>query len=100
VNVVSSRHEAACVSVLEAACTGLMTVGTAVGYLADWSPDRAVAVPVRDAIALSGAIAELLTDRRRRDDIAARARAWALEHDVMWAAGRFGQIYHEVVRQP
>jgi glycosyltransferase involved in cell wall biosynthesis len=100
VNVVSSRHEAACVSVLESACTGLMTVGTAVGYVADWAPDRAVAVPVRDPTALSGAIAELLTDRRRRDDIAARARAWALEHDVMWTARQFDQIYHEVVRQP
>lgn len=97
-NVVSSRHEAACVSILEAACTGLMSVGTAVGYLADWSPDRAVAVPVRDATALSGAIAALLTDRRHSDDIAARARAWALEHDVMWTARRFDQIYHEVVR--
>src|SRR5439155_25742850 len=46
VHVVSSRHEAASVVVLEAASTGLATVGTAAGYVADWTPDRAVAVPV------------------------------------------------------
>jgi glycosyltransferase involved in cell wall biosynthesis len=98
-NVVSSRHEAACVSVLEAACTGLATVGTAVGYVADWAPHLAVAVRVRDATTLGDAMAELLTDARRRGDIATRARAWALEHDVNWTARRFDQIYQEVLTE-
>src|SRR5262249_42029250 len=47
-NIVSSRHEASSVTMLEAACAGLATVGTRVGYVADWDPDRAVAVPVAD----------------------------------------------------
>src|SRR5262245_53130510 len=69
-NVVSSRHESANVSVLEAACTGLATVGTAVGFVADFAPERAIAVPVQDAAALSRAIADALRDRPRRAAIA------------------------------
>jgi glycosyltransferase involved in cell wall biosynthesis len=99
VNVVSSRHEAACVSVLEAAATGLATVGTAVGYVADWAPDLAVAAPVRDPAALSRAIGDLIVDRTRRDLIGSRARAWVLAHDADWSARRFGQIYDDVLTQ-
>ena len=47
VHLVTSRHEAAPIVVLEAAAAGVPTVGTRVGYVADWDPDRAVAVPVR-----------------------------------------------------
>lgn len=99
VNVVSSRHEAACVSVLEAAATGLATVGTAVGYVADWAPDLAVAVPVGDPSALSLAIGDLLLDEERRHGIARRARAWALAHDSRWTADRFEQIYSDVTQR-
>ena len=95
-NAVSSRHESANVSVLEAACTGLATVGTAVGHVADFAPERAVAVPVQDAQALSGAIAELLRDRSRRDALAGRARAWALAHDAEWTARQFEELYGRV----
>src|SRR5205814_2229462 len=52
-HVVSSRHEAAGVVILEAAAAGLATVGTAVGYVADWDPERAVAVPVQNPAALA-----------------------------------------------
>jgi glycosyltransferase involved in cell wall biosynthesis len=99
VNVVSSRHEAACISVLEAAATGLATAGTAVGYVADWAPDLAVDVPVRDPGALSGAIGDLILDRKRRNMIASRARAWVLDHDADWTARRFEQIYDDVLTQ-
>ena len=51
-------------SILEAAAAGLATVGTAVGYVADWHPDRAVAVPVQDPAALANAIGDLLQDPR------------------------------------
>jgi glycosyltransferase involved in cell wall biosynthesis len=94
-HVVSSRHEAAGVVVLEAAATGLPTVGTAVGYVADWSPDRAVAVPVQDGAALAAAIADLIRDPERRTSMAAAAREWTLAHDADWTASQFEQIYED-----
>src|SRR5262249_43225723 len=92
-HVVSSRHEAANVATLEAACAGVPTVGTAVGYVADWAPHgRAVAVPVGDHEALASAIIELIEDSARRRRMAESARAWALAHDADWTARRFQEI--------
>jgi glycosyltransferase involved in cell wall biosynthesis len=95
-HVVSSRHEAAGVVMLEAAGTGLPTVGTAVGYVADWSPDRAAAVPVGNPGALADAIAALLDDAPRRARMADAARAWALAHDADRTAGQFEILYREL----
>ena len=94
-HVVSSRHEAAGVVVLEAAATGLATAGTAVGYVADWHPDRAVAVPVQDWEALAAAVADLLHDPERRQRLASSAREWTLAHDADWTADQFERIYAE-----
>jgi glycosyltransferase involved in cell wall biosynthesis len=99
VHVVSSRHEAASVATLEAASAGLPTVGTAVGYVADWAGhDRAVAVAVGDHQALASAIGDLLQDAARRRRIASAARAWTLAHDADWTAARFERIYAEAAR--
>jgi glycosyltransferase involved in cell wall biosynthesis len=98
-HLVSSRHEAAGIVVLEAAAAGVPTVGTEVGFLADWSrerAERAVAVPVGDDAALAQAVVDLLRDRPRRERIAANARAWALAHDADWTARQFERIYSEV----
>jgi glycosyltransferase involved in cell wall biosynthesis len=97
-HVVSSRHEAAPVVVLEAAAAGVPTVGTAVGYVADWSPERAIGVPIGDADALAGAISDLLADRARRERLAAAARAWTLAHDADWSAAQFERIYAAATR--
>jgi glycosyltransferase involved in cell wall biosynthesis len=94
--VLSSRHEAAGVVVLEAAACGLATVGSRVGYLADWAPDRAVAVAPADPVALADAIAELLADAPRRERLAAAARAWTLDHDADWTAREFVRVYGEI----
>jgi glycosyltransferase involved in cell wall biosynthesis len=94
-HLVSSRHEAAGVVCLEAACAGVPTVGTSVGYVADWADDRAVAVPVGDSEALAAAIVALLANRDRRIRLAEAARSWALEHSADWTAQRFEEIYVE-----
>jgi glycosyltransferase involved in cell wall biosynthesis len=97
VHMVSSRHEAASVAMLEAACAGVPTVATRVGYAADWASDgRAIAVPIGDADALAAATIALIRDRGQRDRIAASARAWTLAHDADWTAAKFSRLYKNV----
>jgi glycosyltransferase involved in cell wall biosynthesis len=95
--VLSSRHEAQCVALLEAASSGVPTVGTAVGLVADLAPEAAVSVPVGDDAALAAAILDLLHDDARRKRTAAAARAFALAHDADVTASAFERIYAEVI---
>src|SRR5688572_7972679 len=85
-HVMSSRHEAAGVSVLEAAAAGVATVGTRVGYVADWAPDAAVAVAPGDADALAAGVSELLDQPTRRralgEQARTRARAFTMDDTV------------------
>jgi glycosyltransferase involved in cell wall biosynthesis len=91
--VLSSRHEAAAAVVLEAAACGVPVAGTSVGYLADWAPDRAVAVPTQNADALARAIEALLVNPVQRRQLASAARSWVLAHDVEWTATEIERIY-------
>jgi glycosyltransferase involved in cell wall biosynthesis len=94
--VQSSLHEAAGVSVLEAAASGLPITGTRVGYVADWAADRALAVEAIDAPSIARAILALHADPLRTRAMAAKAQAWALEHHASWVADRFAALYREV----
>ena len=73
VHVMSSRHEAACVSVLEAAVAGAPTVATRVGHVADGDGTRALAVPVGDSAALARGIVPA-SSAIRRDELRWRPR--------------------------
>jgi len=96
--VLSSRHEAAGVVVLEAAACGVPMVGTRVGHVADWAPGAAVAVPPGDSAALADAIAATLAEPELRDRLAVRARAWTIEHDADWTAREFDTLYQNVTQ--
>ena len=91
--VQSSLHEAAGVSVLEAAAYGLPVIGTRAGYVADWSPHRALAIDAPDATAIAAAVMALHNDRTGAMAMAARARAWVLERDARWVAQQFEDFY-------
>jgi glycosyltransferase involved in cell wall biosynthesis len=103
-HVSPSRHEGAGVVMLEAASTGLVSIGSAVGHLSDWSdvsaslPERGVAVAPQAPQALADAIVDLLSDRPRRERIAAAARDWTLAHDADWTARQFDALYAEAAR--
>jgi glycosyltransferase involved in cell wall biosynthesis len=83
--------------VLEAAACGVATVGSAVGYLADWASDRAVTVAPASPAALAEAILELVRDPERRARIAQAARSWTLAHDADWTAGQFERLYVDLI---
>jgi glycosyltransferase involved in cell wall biosynthesis len=94
--LVSSRHEAGPVVVLEAAVAGVAVVGTAVGHIRDWAPNAAVAVPVQDAGALARETAALLADDDRRLRVARAAQRWAVSHDADWTANAVNGLYHAI----
>jgi glycosyltransferase involved in cell wall biosynthesis len=91
--VISSLHEGACAAVLEAASCLVPTVGTNVGYIADWAPDSSVAVHPGNAAALAQAIETTLLDTRLRRAIALSAQRRAVEHDADWTAREFNRLY-------
>lgn len=95
--VVSSRHEAGPLVALEAALTGVPTVGTAVGHIADWAPEAALAVPVGDASALATAIARLAADEAERLRLAHAAQALAIAEDADFTATRTVALYRELI---
>jgi glycosyltransferase involved in cell wall biosynthesis len=99
-NLVSSRHEAGPLVLLEAAVCGVPTVGTDVGHLAEWQPEAAVAVPVANAGALAGAIMTLLSDEPRRMRLAHAAQARALAEDADATARGFFELYEAMVVGP
>jgi glycosyltransferase involved in cell wall biosynthesis len=96
--VISSRHEAGPLVVLEAAVAGVPTVGTAVGHIAEWAPQAALAVPVAEPAALASAMIRMLTDDELRLRIAWEAHRRAVEEDADHTAQRFESIYRQLVK--
>jgi glycosyltransferase involved in cell wall biosynthesis len=94
--LVSSRHEAGPLVVLEAAVAGVPTVGTAVGHVAEWAPDAAVAVAVGDAAALASETATLLTHESRRLAVARAAQQRAIGIDADYTVATFERMYADL----
>lgn len=98
--VQSSLHEAGGAAVLEAAACGVPVVGTRAGYVSDWAPDAARAVPPGDADALAAAIAQLLDAPDARRDLATAARPFVVAHDIDWTARELTALYTDVTARP
>lgn len=97
--ILSSRHEAQGMAVLEAAATGRATVGTAVGVVPELAPVAATTGPVGDAAALARAVVALAEPGRvEAMGSAARARVEA-EYRLEQAAAHFTAMWVEVVTQ-
>ncbi|MEQ1700540.1 MAG: glycosyltransferase family 4 protein [Ilumatobacteraceae bacterium] len=99
VHVLTSRHDAGPVAVLEAAACGVPTVGTDVGHVHDFaalSPAAAVAVHDRSPAALADALLAVVSEPARRDTLAAAALDWAVAHDAAHTAATFEQLYRRL----
>ncbi len=99
-HVLSSRHDAGPVALLEAAACGVPTIGTAVGHVDDFAAlpqPAAVAVGGRQPALLAGGITALLSDVPRRIDVAARAHDWAVAHDSRHTSRSFESLYHRLI---
>jgi len=98
-HLVSSRHEAGPLVVLEAAALGVPTVGTAVGHVAEFSPEAALAVPIGDPAALAAAIGAIAADEELRLRLAHNALARTLREDADYTARCFEDLYAHVVHR-
>jgi glycosyltransferase involved in cell wall biosynthesis len=98
--VQSSRHEGGGIAVLEAAIARVPIVGTRVGFVSDFEPHAAVAVPPGDAHALADAIVKTLRDPFGRRTISARARQFAEAHDANWSAQQMIALYESLPASP
>jgi glycosyltransferase involved in cell wall biosynthesis len=97
--VLSSRHEAGPIALLEAAVAGVPTVGTAVGQIADWAPEAALMSAVSDARALAQNAAFLLADEARRMSLAQAAHQRAQRECADYTARAFETLYSELTAQ-
>jgi len=97
VSVISSRHEAGPLALLEAAAVGIPTVGTAVGHVVEWAPHAAIAVPVGDFEALAARLHEVLSDEPLRLRLAHAAWHGALREDADYTAVCFQKLYSELL---
>jgi glycosyltransferase involved in cell wall biosynthesis len=99
-HVLTSHHDAGPLAVLEAAASGVPTVGTTVGHVADLSqlhPPAAVAVGDRHPTTLATTINLLIADRPRRDALARAAYEWSSRHDAAFTADTFEVLYRRLV---
>ena len=98
-HLLTSHHDAGPLAVLEAAACGVPTVGTLVGHVADFAAaplPAAVAVPDRSPATFATAVAALLDEPERRQELAGRARHWAVHHDAVFTATTFTTLYRRL----
>jgi glycosyltransferase involved in cell wall biosynthesis len=95
--VMSSRHEAGPLVLLEAAAVGVPAVGTAVGHFVEWDRTASLTAPPGDAEGLALAIAAVAFDEPLRMGLAAEAQRQALREDADATASAFLGRYETLV---
>jgi glycosyltransferase involved in cell wall biosynthesis len=98
--LMTSRHEADPIVLLECAVAGVPAVTTAVGHAADWAPDAARVAGPGDDAGLARQVQILLESEPERLAVARAAQRRALEHDADQTVRRVLELYEVLVRPP
>lgn len=98
--ILTSRHEAGPIAIIEAAACGVPTVGTRVGHLADWDGHEGLAVPVANSNALAETVVALLRDDARRIMMGRAALQWAKHHSADVTAQQFETLFSTLISTP
>lgn len=94
--VMASVDDVAPVAVLEAAASGVPVVGTDVGFVADWAPERAIKVPQGDPTALALGLERILSSQTYREGVAQRAQDWVHCHASLEVTDAYVRLYEEL----
>lgn len=92
-HVITSRHEAGPLAVLEAAVLGVPSIGTSVGHLAEWAPRAALVVAPGNEAGLAELIVRVAGDERLRLQLAGEAQRRAVAEDADHCHGQFERLY-------
>jgi len=99
VHLLTSRFEGGARVVLEAAATGVPTVGTDVPFVSELAPRGAVVLPVGDAPGLASAVAELARDEPRRVRLAVEAQEVVLRETARIVTKRLESVYRALIEK-
>jgi len=90
-----SLYEGAGLPAVEAMACGTPAIVSDGGALPEWAGQVAPVVPLGDPAQLADCLVELLTDRKRREDLAARGLQWAQQFTWQRYAGKVMESYDE-----
>lgn len=95
--LVSSLNETGPISMLEAAACRVPTVGTEVGYVADWTDKRALAAEIGNSQDLAEKIIFLLKNNQKRKELGEAAYNWVREYDSSWTTNKLLETYKSLM---
>jgi glycosyltransferase involved in cell wall biosynthesis len=96
---ISSDREGTPLAALEFLAAGVPLVATNVGGIAQLVDGAAMLVPPRDPVALAAALVDLIEDRGKRAELAARGLARSAAFDLDVVAAEYGALYERLLEE-
>jgi len=92
----TSWYEGQAIVIAEAAMSGVLIAGTAVGLVSDLGDSSAIQVPTGDFQLLAEKTLHILDDEVRASHMREMARAWAITHDFFWTVSQYKEIINQL----
>lgn len=93
----TSLYEGQGIVVAEAAMSGVLIAGTAVGLISDLGDQAAILVQPGDYSSLADKLLQVIRSLESGVRMIAAAHAWAVEHDFRWTVSKFREIIDEII---